>query len=370
MSAGFDCLSLPELLDVRNGTTEPEAAAHLATCPRCRALLATIPADIELPELSAAVPPAGVASQKRVALAAASTAAGALWRALGRPDDDLAWVVAVIGSAPDAEDRIVVAPVFGPPAAPTEQDLLLDRAVLGYPAFVDVANTGTILKDQLIEALGEVSAPTTELLTTLYRAVLSDGPPPPPDTVGVPVTGADDPRLLAADERRQALRRLWEAADRLVEDADESPAQWRPALAALLESHLNGPYAEWDRPTLLEASGADGASLHRFMNDQLDLTDRGDIADLAAVLHTLRIPWQEAEPAVVATLWSSPGGARRAAHGADLPIAARGAHGASEAQIAAALRASHSHIDQSDIARQQQVGVYLAELQKALDDLD
>jgi hypothetical protein len=72
---------------------------------------------------------------------------------------------------------------------------------------------------------------------------------------------------------------------------------------------------------------------------------------------------------VVATLLRSPGGTRRATHAPDLPIAARGAQRASEAQIAAALRASHSDIDRSESARQQQLGTYLAELQKALDDL-
>jgi len=368
MNAGFDCLSLPELLDIRNGMTDSASAAHLATCRRCRAMLATIPDDLELPVLNIALStgPADATSPERIAPATSSTSAGTLWRALGEPDDTFGWVVAIIGSVPDAADRVVVAPVFGPPAVPTEQDLLLDAAVLGYPAFADVANTGTILSDQLIEPIGELTAPSTGLLTTLYRAVLGGGPAPPPDAVGVPVTGEDDPRLLAVDERRQALRRLWRAADRLVEDEDEIEA----ALAALLDGYLKGLDAEWDRPTLLEASGADGGSLNQFLNDSLDLTDQSDTGDLAKILHTLQVPWEEAEPAVLRTLRGSPGGARQATHAADLPIAARGAHGASETAITAALRSSHSQIDQSEGARQQQIAAYLAELRKTLEDLE
>jgi hypothetical protein len=302
-----------------------------------------------------------------------------LWRAVGAPGGDFAWVIAVIGAAPDAADRLVVAPVFGAPGVPTEHDLLLDTELLGYPAFADVANTGTILRGQLTEPLGQLSEPSAKLLSALYRAVLSDGPMPAPKEVGVPVTSSDDPRLLAADERRDALRQLWRAADELV-DADDkggeddaaltSGSTVELALPVILAGYLEGPRAEWDRSSLLERSGADGAFLDAFRNNKLDLTDQADIGDLAKIIHVLEIPWEQAEPAVVRTLLASPGGARHATRSADLPLAARGASGASDKDIAGALKHSHSRVDDTDAARRQQVASYIAELRKLLDELD
>lgn len=379
MDVEFACLSLPELLDIRDGVADDEASEHLATCPRCRALLSTIPNDFVTVASGDVMPTIPVEVVTRNAPVDGSSRAGALWRALAEPSADFSWVVAVIAAAPDAADRLLVAPVFGAPAVPTEHDLLLGADALGYEAFVDVANTGAILTTQLSEPLGQLPAATTELLQMLYRAVLSDGAAPPPETVGTPVTGSQDPRLLDADERRDALRRLWRAADSLVdseeeavvshaafEDLQEAPV----ALPALFASYLDWPATEWDRSSLLERSGADGAMFDRFCKNVLDLTDQSDVADLAKVIHVLEIPWERAEPAVLNTLWASPGGTRRASQSTELPLAARGASGASDKDISDALNLRHSQVDQSDAAREQQVASYLAELRKALDDLE
>lgn len=342
-------------------------------------MLATIPEHFAALPASGVAPSAPANAATRAGRSVGSLAAGGLWRAVGEPGADFAWVVAIIGTAPDAQDRLIVAPVFGAPAVATDHDFLLDATVLGYPAFADVANTGTLLDSQLTEPVGELSKSATELLQTLYRAVLSDGPPPESGAVGVPVTSADDPRLLDADERRDALRRLWRAADRLVdlegddgqdeiEETREAGAQH--ALPDLLARYLEGPAAEWDRESLLERSGADSAVFDAFCNNKLDLTDQRDLADLARVISTLQIPWEQAEPAITTTLWASRGGMRRASQSAQLPLAARGASGATEKAISAALNARHSHIDDSDPARTQQVAAYVAELRKALDDLD
>ena len=377
MNAGLECLSLPELLDARHGMADRGAVAHLAACRRCRAMLSTIPDGLELPKLTVPMPigSAGQRSATRTAPPTVSTDPGAVWRALGEPDDDFAFVVAILDVTPGAPDRIAVAPVFGSPAVPTDRDLLLDTGLLGYPAFVELASAGTILRDQLIEPIGELPPPLRGLLTALHRAVLGDGPAPPPAAVGVPVIGDEDPRLLAAEERRQALQRLWRAAARPLAAGDGETttpfaSERDGALAALIDSNLNGIDAEWDRPTLLELSSADGGSLDRFLADRLDLTDRTDVGDLARVLHTLGIPWETTEPAVSRTLERSPGGVRAASRAVDLPIAARGAPGASEAAIVAALRAGYSSVDQSEAARGQQIADYVTELRKALDDLE
>jgi hypothetical protein len=378
MNAGFDCLSLPELLDIRNGTADTGAVRHLDACLRCRAVLRTIPGDFALREVNTAAPVPPANAPRRNVRAAGSTSPGALWRALGQPDDDFAWVVAIIGTAPDATDRMLVAPVFGPPAIATEQDLLLDTAVLGYPAFADVANTGTILRHQLTEPLGELTSTVSKTLLALYRAVLSDGPAPPSESVGVPVTSSDDPRLLDADARRDALRQLWRAADRLVDadhqETDDDTTQTIETavvitLPVLLGRYVCGPGAEWDRPTLLEASGVDGGRFNQFFANRLDLVERQDITDLAKVVHTLHISWEEAEPPIVTALRDSPGGAWQTDHPAEMPLAARGASGATDKGIRAALRRQHGHADESQSAREQLVAAYVAELRKLLDDL-
>jgi hypothetical protein len=168
------------------------------------------------------------------------------------------------------------------------------------------------------------------------------------------------------------LRALWRAADRLVidDDADAMEGeQTQRGLAVLLGKHLSGPEAEWDRSTLLEASGAQAAWLNCFLGNQLDLTDLRDVGDLARVLHTLDVQWDEAEGAVQSALWRSPGGIREA-QGPMIPMAARGKPGASDDEVTESLYADQSTIDTSEAARKKQVAGYLVELRRALEDLE
>lgn len=387
MITELNCLSLMELLDLRVNPGDTVAAAHVADCPRCRMLLASLPDQPQPPDQPVTTRTPGrplPAAPTRALAPRPRVGTGALWRATPDPDSDFAWLVVIIGRAPDADDRVLVAPVIGAAHVATDADLLLDGSLLGYEAFVDMTNLGVILDTQLIEPVAELPPAATHAVVALYRATLGSGEPPAADLRGIPVLDASDPRLLACAGRAEALRGLWRPADSQVEDADDDAvaATQAPAVVAqtspgivtglddVLSARLAGTGAEWDRPSLLEQSGANGALLDAFLAGRLDLTDKRDVGDLALVLHTLQVPWDsEAKPAVINTLTLSAGGARQA-DGPSLPMAARSRPGSSAEEVTEQLYADQSTVDESAQARLGEVDAYVAQLRKALDDLE
>lgn len=361
MNLDLHCLSLLELLDLRNGAGDPAAAEHLQHCPRCRALMATLPATIAVPELADRSAEAHTASVRPAV--PGRTRTGSLWRAAGGPDSDFSWVVALIGRSPDADDRLLVAPIAPTRALATDTDLVLEPQVLGYDAFIDVTNLGTLLRSQLLEPVGQLDRSVAQALVDLYRHTVSGGPPPENASRGLPVLDENDPRLLERAARKEALLELWRPALLLVEDARG------PALSEVIAPYLEGADATWDRLSLIEETGVDSAHLTGFLSDRLELTDKTDILDLAAVIAALEIPREEAEPAVVASLWASEGGTR-IADGPTLRMAARSRAGADEEATKRDLYDDQSRVDASAEARAREVDAYLAELRRALDELE
>jgi hypothetical protein len=386
MISELNCLSLMELLDLRADPGDTVAAAHVAGCRRCRTLLASLSDQPQLPDqpVTTYAPDRPVpAAPTRARAPRPRVGTGMLWRATPDPDGDFAWVVVIIGRAADADDRVLVAPVIGAAHIATDADLLLDGSLLGYDAFVDMTNLGVILDTQLIEPVAELPPADAHAAVALYRATLGSGEPPAANLRGIPVLDASDPRVLAAAGRAEALRALWRPADSQVEDDDADTATQQAAavvaqpsagtvtsLDDVLSARLAGTDAEWDRPGLLEQSGADGALLSAFLAGRLDLTDKRDIGDLALVLHTLQVPWDtEAKPAVIHTLALSAGGSRTA-EGSSLPMAARSRPGSSDEDITEQLYADQSTVDESAQARRGEIDAYVAQLRKALDDLE
>lgn len=379
----MECLSLMELLDLRAGADDPDAREHLATCLRCRAVLEGLPTELAIPELPAAT---AAMPRRQPVDPPERIRTGQLWRARLGAGEDWSWVVAVIGQAPDAEDRVVVVPVVAEPELATERDLILDAEPHGYPGFLDLQNLGTLLRPQLVECLGVLGRAQAQALVALYRCVLGAGAEPEGLRTGPAVLAPDDPRLLLAEERGKELRALWRAADAQVTDIpaetqdehasdgpDDVEAVRDPAnevgVGDVLVLHLEGPDAEWSRAGLLERSGVDGAHFDRFARGRLDLTDKADVHDLASVLHALKVPWEEAEGAVIVSLRASAGG-RREASGPGIPMAARSRPGASDEEITRDLYADQSEIDRSAEARSAEIAAYLADLRRALDELE
>lgn len=355
----LECLSLMELLDIRADAADAAARAHLAACKRCQALLNELP--VTSPGPLAAGASSMYSTDPRVASPAPEVKTGHLWRAQAAADADWSWVVAIIGRSPHIAGGVVVAPVFGGWSLATEDDLVLPESIVGYPAFVDLGNVGTLFEWQLTVPTGRLDPRLADALVGLYRALLGAGSRPEAST-GAPVVGADDERLLASEERGQALRALWRAVDEQVDEPEVVD------LPALLRSRIEGEQADWERTSLLEATGIDVSHYSGFTEGRLDLTDKRDLGDLALVLHELEVPWADARPVVEVTLRSSAGGQRFSA-GLDLPLAARSRPGMSEDEIADELYGDVTGVDTSVPARQLEIEAYLAELRQALDDL-
>jgi len=198
------CLSVLELLDLAAGEDDPLARRHVACCRRCRALLAGLPDVWSFTD----VPPA------RVRVAARPSArrpdgvrSGQLWRAVGLQSADWAEVVAVVRSCPNRGRAYLVVQWIIEQELATDADLVLGPDPLGYPAFLDLANPGIVLEEQLVTCLGRLPRKQGEALAALGRGLDPTAP------TGVPVLAAGDPRLLAEQARADRLRALWPAAD-------------------------------------------------------------------------------------------------------------------------------------------------------------
>jgi hypothetical protein len=401
MSSDFACLSLLELEELCLDHSSERAHPHLDDCLRCQALLGEMRATYgrEPLEISELLPSTNLREggiTRHALPAGARVGTGALWRAASGPEADFSWVVAIIARSPDGSDALLVAPIATDTELATDTDLLLDARVLGYPAFLDMTNIGSLLRGQLFEPVAELERSAAEAMVGIYSHLLGGTPPPEDGRRGIPVVGEADPRLLAQAARAEALQELWRPAHEVVRDIfeehadaladplasgtqDRDPAVPSlapsiahapvPALSGILLEHLAGPRAPWDRPSLLEETGADGARLDALLDDRLDLTDKRDIPDLARILHILDVDWDRAEPAVRRSLERSPGGTRRA-EGPSHRTAARSRAGADADQTTNDLYADSSTVDTSATAREREVAAYIAELQREIDQLD
>lgn len=357
-----DCLSMLELVEAAESRSlHPADREHLQRCGRCRALMRQIPGapgidfnpqDRELWSRKHGVPPDP--DEKR---------SGQLW--VVRVDDDWSEVVALVGRTPDSAENFIVAPVAGNPSLATERDLILDPERLGYQCFVDVSNAGVITEAALDAYRGHLGDAEKKDLILLYRAMMGADVSLDQQRTGVPVVDSSDPRLAASILRAERFDVLWREAfrgvDRSVDDGPDAAT-----LSLFLSRFLEEP--AWDRATLLEASAVEGASLDRFLADELDLTDARDIPDLAGVLYALNAKPADALPAVEATLHLGSGGIRHAATTYDR-IAARSRKGKTAEQVTGDLLRSSSEVDDSAEARGKQIAAYLEELGRALDEL-
>lgn len=367
MTPTYSCPSLLELEALRvDPSGEPDLESHVASCRRCQALLAELrdtapaPERVDEPTRPAASTPTLRTGTTRLRAATTQIRCGALWQASAEPDAHFAWIVAIIHCQPDF---LLVTPVASAdPALATGDDIVLDSTVLGYPAFLDLTNHGTVRRDQLHEPVGELDEETAEAMVATHAHLTGTGPETSQGRRGVPVLDQRDFRLLARAKRGEALQALWRSAA-------SAPSGKVVVLSQLLGTAFDDDDGGWDRPTLLEASRAEAKHLRAFMDDHLDLTDKRDIDDLARVLHTLNVPWQEAQPAIRATLQLSGGGSRQA-DAPGLPMAARSHAGADPETTTRDLYADQSRIDATARAREREIGIYLSELERALDDLD
>lgn len=369
-----ECLSVMELLEIReSGLVEdsPEAA-HLRTCPRCGALLQTMPA---FESVSAAGQTPRLKAHRISSITVDDVHAGQVWTAKNPDVPDRRSIVVVMGRRKDSSNMFVVCPTSVEVEEATDLDLLVDQLPVGYPFMVCAWHFGTVFESQLEDCLGSLSDDSLETLKALYRhALLGKGEVSFQGT-GSGVGGSNDPRLVWRAEQLEEWRSLWQPVrQRVVEleanaEAAESgsePKTLAPSLGEVVRKLVEGE--EWDEHSLAETAHVPVAHLGALLSNRLDLTDQSDVDSVAAVIHTLEFDSEDAELFLRRTLENSPGGLRIGTAGTDR-VAARSFADVSDATRARELREGLSKIDDSPRARQRAIDTYVETVLQRLDDL-
>lgn len=371
----MECLSLLEMMEFRAGAGDPAGQNHLEECPRCSAVFAHLPEEIEEVEISTT--PVQVPVSVRNEASPEGYRIGQLWRAT-TVNPEWTFPVALVGPSPESDENLLAVPLVPEHYAATENDLLLAEQDVGYEAFLDMQNLGTLRKAQLKDFLGRLSTEQSQALVSLYQSILFEESRPEGIPTGPPLLSDEDPRLLWADERRTEFMSLWRFVDADVLDQVEQPnAQVQivgssrevVGIGSLLRGYFDAHSDTWDRATILEESRIDSAHFEAITNEQLDLTDKTDVEPLARLIHLTEIPIDQVEAPVKATLHAGSGG-KREATGETLPMAARSVPGTPKEKVTEALFGDQSQVNETDEAREVEIDQYWAELRRILEDLE
>lgn len=357
---GSQCLSILELLDLRDGNAvEADLSAHVEECPRCRALLRSLPNDVGV---VAAEPAAELTTRPTEMEQPAEPSRGQYWTACGA-DPDWQHVVVVLGKPKVEADVFLVAPVGENVREASDLDFIATESPLGYPHLIEVWNFGTIAGSQVREYRGSLTSEDEGQLGQLYAHVASRAPVPADAPTGVALAGDDDPRRRFRTEERERHRPLYQPLEADLDDEESD----EPVLGDLLQAALSGP--EWDRTTLAEQAQLSGGELDRLVAGQLSLTDETDVAALARALFALGIDFDQAREPVERTLALLEGGERIASSAHEMPLAARSYADVSEEERALWLFRHQHEVDKSAEAHQRAVDSYLKALAKELDEI-
>lgn len=367
-----ECLSVIELLDIREmGLIEdsPEAA-HVRTCPRCRALFKTLPA-IEPVTASSHAPRLEARPISKGAVD--DVHAGQVWTAMSSDVPDRRFIVVVMGRRKDTSDTFVVCSTSVELAQATDLDLVIDQSPMGYPFMVCAWHFGTVFRWQLEDCLGTLSDDASEALKATYRHALVGNSEVAQQGTGPGVGGADDPRLTWRVEQLEEWRPLWHPVrqsvaemEAVAEVAAARSEQLAPSLGDVVHNVVEGE--EWDERTLAETAHVPAAHLAALLSNRLDLTDQSDADSVAAVIHTLELVSEDAEGFLRRTLEMSPGGLRIGTATTD-QVAARSFADVSDETRVRELREGLSRIDDSPKARHRAIDSYVEAVLQRLDDI-
>jgi hypothetical protein len=244
----------PALADLLADEPIPGVAEHAAGCVRCRALVASTHEQSGLTREPAAE------TERPTPVSAAP--GGIVLVSSDSADELLPAVVLAV-----SEETATIAPLSAEVWGATEWDLLLPPSEVGYPAAVQVWNTGTVLLEQLQEVIGALGRTAFEQLAALARAAAASAVPPADAAVGAPVLNDEDPRLLVQDEQAETARLFWQPALALA----------GAATLGQLVRHRRTQFAEAEAEPWVE-------SLER---DELDIPRALSAQALAALLRRL-----------------------------------------------------------------------------------
>lgn len=204
------CPSFDALLATDEEITD-EVREHLDVCRRCRVLRSRL---LERAQ-----------EQPTLAVAASDLRKEPTQRRSGPPTPSVGGIYAIQGPLADEylvaalvdwdDEEAVVVPFSDDVVYATNWDILLERSLLGYSAMAEVWNHGAVMREQLVEKLGELGG-ATEVLSALYVAALESGEVPTGAPVGPPVLGDADPRLLFQSEETERTSVYWQPATLLA----------------------------------------------------------------------------------------------------------------------------------------------------------
>lgn len=280
MSKYAPCPSFADLL--ANGAVNVSLEAHVAECPRCSWLRATMPAA-EAPAAPDAAGNAAARSDGPTPLAPVLGGGGAALEpgqiVVATYADLDEFLLAVVLESAGGDPT--VAPLGDNPVLATELDLLLDQVFLGYPAVAQAWNTGLLLAEQVHDVIGQLPADDLRALEALIAAAQGVGAMSDDLPTGAPVLGENDPRLAARDEARERVTPFWRPAALLAES---------PTFGALIrDARAREDVADHELADLLNVP----SWLERLEGDRLDLQVSLPIRTLVRLLDRLHVGLHE-----------------------------------------------------------------------------
>ncbi len=187
----------PALSDLFAAPQAREVAEHVGGCPRCQALLASVEERVQ--------PEEQTGDQARLRSAPEPEPGTVVLVAAPDSDEHLVAVVAKVG-----EDAVTVVPLSEQVELATDWDLLLEKDPVGYATMAEVWNYGSVLPEQLVEALATLDATVVAQVETMLRAAVSSAEVPQGLPLGVPVLDDADPRLLFQEDETERVHAFWE----------------------------------------------------------------------------------------------------------------------------------------------------------------
>lgn len=351
-----ECLSLMELMELKEaGATRH--AKHVRDCPRCRTLLANLPAFAAGEVVIAESGEVGT-GVVRPTEQTVEVRPGAIWIADDGQGLGFREIVAIVGRSRRDPRLLVVVPVSEDVEQGTDLDLPLEQTTLGYPAQLVVWNHGWIYDDQLLSPIGSLDEAVRGEMTSLYRWLVAGGERPALRAVGgPPLVAPDDARHVRRDGERERLQALWRGVSRDQEPTGEEDetrlvASPPPSFGSLVASSLETD--EWDEVTLAERASIERADLARIVADDLDLTWATDARLVVALARTLDFELHAIEEPLRLSLARSRGGEPIA--GEHFRAAARSTSGVPDEQVQRDLHTGA--VDESDEARARQIERY------------
>jgi len=187
-----------------------ELREHLAACHRCRTLRHHLLDRAGHEEMETDTPELSKEPIERKG-GTLEPVAGGVYAIHGPLSDEY-----LIGALVDCdEEEAVVVPISEDARFSTNWDLLLEEALLGYPAIAEVWNHGTVLVEQLEERIADLGE-LTSALEALYEAALGSRDVPTGLRVSAPVLDEADPRLLFQEEEGERAAIYWQPATLLA----------------------------------------------------------------------------------------------------------------------------------------------------------